>query len=103
MDVQGFYPYINELVNDVFIFKKDIIRKAKDIFSNLDSNLHTMVSIHIRLTDLDAHLKRLWNLPNASDEYFEKAMDYLHKKYKVKQLKLQANILLITCQNTFFI
>ena len=83
MDVQGFYPYINELVNDVFKFKLEYTNKAKLILSKLKPELHTMVSIHIRLTDMDAHVKRLWNVTNPNEEYFATAMSYFHKKYMV--------------------
>ena len=83
MDVNGFYPYINELINDVFKFKPHYTDKAKGIFHDLRSHIHTMVSIHIRLTDMDLHLKEQWNLGNAPDQYFEKAMKYFDDKYEV--------------------
>ena len=83
-DVQLFYPYINELVRDVFRFKADPMKRAETIFNRMDPNKHTMVSIHVRLTDMDGHLKNLWNLKNAQGEYYRRAMQYFHKRYKVR-------------------
>ena len=88
MDVKGFYPYINELVRDVFRFKTEHMEKAKTIFNKMNPNQHTMVSIHVRLTDMDGHLKNLWNLKNAQEEYYTRAMLYFHERYKVRKTKL---------------
>ena len=86
MDVKGFYPYINELVRDVFKFKADHMDKAQTIFKRMNPNQHTMVSIHVRLTDMDMHLKKLWNLKNAQEEYYSRAMHYFHERYKVRNI-----------------
>ena len=83
MDIKGFYPFINELVNDVLKFKEENLSRAKEIFNSLNPKLKTMVSIHIRLTDFKKHLKVHWNMTFATDAYFEKAMEYFHTKYKV--------------------
>jgi hypothetical protein len=88
MDVKGFYPYIDELVRDVFIFKTDHMEKAKIIINRMRiPNQHnTMVSIHVRLTDMDKHLKKLWNLENAQEEYYSRAMHYFRERYKVRNI-----------------
>ena len=85
MDVKGFYPYINELVNDVFKFKPVHIEKAQTIFNRMNPTQHTMVSIHVRLTDMDKHLRNHWKLENAPEEYYGKAMLHFHERYKVKR------------------
>ena len=38
MDVKGFYPYLNELVNDVFKFKSDHIKVAQEILNKMNPN-----------------------------------------------------------------
>lgn len=82
VDIKGFYPYINELANDVLKFKVDHMTQATTIFDGFNSSLHTMVSIHIRLTDYPKFIKRRWKMEYSADEYFGTAMEYFHKKYK---------------------
>ena len=85
LDIKGFYPYVNELVNNVLKFKNIHIHRATTIINRLNPKLNNvMVSIHIRLTDFAKHLKKLWNMTYASDEYFERAMQYFHSKYEVR-------------------
>ena len=38
MDVKGFYPYIRELVNDVFKFKQNHVKTAKEILNKMNPN-----------------------------------------------------------------
>ena len=83
MDVKGFYPYIRELVNDVFKFKQNHVKTAKEILNKMNPNQHTMVSIHVRLTDMKDHIKYWWNVEYTPDDYFRQAMDYFHNKYEV--------------------
>ena len=87
-DVKGYYPYINELVNDVLKFKSCHIEKAKGIFNSMNPDQRTMVSIHVRLTDMDGHLKKLWNLENALDEYYGRAMLHFQNNYEVKIIEI---------------
>ena len=85
LDIKGFYPYVNELVNNVLKFKNIHMHRATTIMNRLNPKLNNvMVSIHIRLTDFAKHLKKLWNMTYASDEYFERAMQYFHSKYEVR-------------------
>ena len=85
MDVEGFYPFVNDLVRDIFIFKRNYIETAKVIFDSMNpQNSHTMVSIHVRLTDMDFHLQANWNLKNEPELYLEKAMVYFQDKYEVR-------------------
>ena len=83
MGIEGFYPYINELANNILKFKDEHLRDAKVRFNRLHPKSKTMVSIHIRLTDFKRHLRYHWNMNYASDDYFRRAMSYFHKKYKV--------------------
>ena len=89
LDIKGFYPYLNELVNNIFKFKEEHMSRAKTTIKSLNPKLNnTMVSIHIRLTDFAHHLKVLWNMKYAPDEYFRRAMQYFHTKYEVKIIKV---------------
>ena len=94
-DVQGFYPYIEELKKTVFIFKKEHIDAAKIIFTTIKNTYSatrknytstddvTMISIHIRLTDFAHHLKVLYNMTFISNNFLTTAMTYCTKRYKV--------------------
>ena len=94
-DVQGYYPYIEELKKSVFIFKKEDMTAAKAIFNTIKNTYSairtnstsfddvTMVSIHIRLTDFAYHLKVLYNMTFISNEFLTKAMTHCTKQYKV--------------------
>jgi len=82
MDVKGFYPYIQELTNDILIFKPEHLQAATKILNELNPNQNIMISIHVRLTDIERHLKKLFNVEYTPDDYFKRAMAYFHKKYK---------------------
>ena len=93
-DVQGFFPYIEELRTSVFRFKEADIRTATKIFQSLMNTYRqnkrlskndniTMISIHVRLRDFGYHLKKLWNMSFISDSFLTKAMEYYTKKYQV--------------------
>ena len=89
MDVNGFYPYVDELVRNVFKFKRRYVEKSKEIFNRINvNNKHTMVSIHIRLTDMDRHLRENWSIRNEPDRYLENAMNYFHETYKASVMFL---------------
>ena len=94
-DVQGFYPYVEELKEQIFKFKQEDINKAKTIFQSIkntykgtkhkrspNSNV-TMVSIHVRLTDFAHHLNVLFNMTFISNKFLSQAMEYYHRKYNV--------------------
>ena len=92
-DVQGFYPYVNEL-KSIFQFRDDDLKTAKTIIQSVINTYKatkrlkiddevTMVSIHVRLTDFKHHLKTLWNMEYISNEFLTKAMKYFSNKYKV--------------------
>ena len=94
VDVQGFFPYINEL-KSIFKFKEDDLKTAKTIMQSIINTFKatkslsmedevTMVSIHVRLTDFKDHLKSLWNMEFISNEFLTKAMTYYTNKYKVR-------------------
>ena len=100
MDLEGFYPFVNELVRDVFKFKRKYIEAAELILEKVNpNNLHNMVSIHLRLTDMDLHLQENWNLENKPEEYLRKAMRYLNDKYQVTFISIQ--LLTLTSINIF--
>ena len=82
VDVQGFFPYINEL-KSIFKFKEDHLKTAKTIIQSVSNTYKatkrlamedevTMVSIHVRLTDFKNHLKSLWNMEFISNEFLTK-------------------------------
>ena len=101
VDVQGFYPYLNEL-KSIFKFKEDDLKTAKTIVQSISNTYKatkrlsmedevTMVSIHVRLTDFKDHLKSLWNMEFISNEFLTKAMTYYTNKYKVRTLMLSGS------------
>ena len=101
VDVQGFYPYINEL-KSIFKFKEDDLKTAKTIVQSISNTYKatkrlsmedevTMVSIHVRLTDFKDHLKSLWNMEFISNEFLTKAMTYYTNKYKVRTWMLSGS------------
>ena len=86
-DVQGFFPYIEELRTSVFRFEEDDMRTATNIIQGLmytyisNNDNITMISMHVRLADFDYHLKELWNMTFISDSILTKTMDYYKKKF----------------------
>ena len=94
-DVQGFFPYVEELRTSIFKFKPDDMRTAKTIFQTLKSAYFatkqhkvvgdiTMVSIHIRLTDYKHHLKVRYDMEyNIKNTFLTQAMTYCTNKYQV--------------------
>ena len=86
-DIKGYYPYIKELKSKVFRFKKKDIDNATHILAQYHPENHTMVSIHIRLTDFKSHLSKLFHIENyMSNGYFKRAMNYFVDKYKVSEI-----------------
>ena len=93
-DVQGFFPYANELKKSVFKFRDEDLKTAKTIMQSVNNTFRatkrlkiddevTMVSIHVRLTDFKHHLKVLFDMEYVSNEFLTKAMRYFTNKYKV--------------------
>ena len=89
-DVKGFSPYIDELKKYIFKLKSKHITHAKERLSEFSVSMPTiiqtltqsknktkMVSIHVRLGDYDAHLKRLFDLPPVPDDYLSRAMELI--------------------------
>ena len=81
-DIKGFYPYIDELVSDVFKFKEEDIKEAKRRFKALRPELKTMVSVHIRLTDYK-ELASYFPSDSSQQSYFKRALSYFHNRYRV--------------------
>ena len=52
--------------------------KSEEAAENINA-----ISIHIRLTDYEKHLKHYYNMTTISKEYLITAMTYMDKKYKV--------------------
>ena len=86
-DVKGFFPYLHELKNNILKFKPEHLQAATKILNELNPNQTIMISIHVRLTDIERQLKKLYSLEYTSDDYFKRAMDYFHEKYKVTSLR----------------
>ena len=94
IDIQGFFPYVEELKNHVFKFKSEEMKTARTILQSVKNAYRatkkpeivgdiTMISMHIRLTDFKHHLKVLFNMTYISNEFLTQAMTYCSKKYKV--------------------
>ena len=95
IDIQGFFPYAEELKDSVFRFKTDDMRTAKTIFQSIKNTYNgtkkhkivgdiTMISMHIRLTDFKHHLSVLFNMTYISNEFLTQAMKYCQNKYQVR-------------------
>ena len=83
-DIKGYYPYMKTLKKDVFRFKERDMTHALEIFKTLNHKTHTMVSVHVRLTDYITHLAKLYKIPTyLTDDYLRKAMEYFVHKYNV--------------------
>ena len=95
-DFTGFVKYANDLKTKIFNFHKKwevIARKLFDIMitsakknserSQVQEKPFITVSIHIRLTDFEGHLKQWWNVSLATKEYFTSAMQYFEDRYEV--------------------
>ena len=73
-----------------------MIQSAKNNFSGSQLQNFTTVSIHIRLTDFEGHLKGLWNLTYAPPAYFSNAMQYFTDRYEVINILLILLLLLLS-------
>lgn len=82
-DFKGFLPYIEELKQSYFRFKPKIFRetrKAQNELFKANANNNTIVSIHLRFTDMKQHLKKVFNLRLPTKNYFEAAMVHMKRK-----------------------
>ena len=82
-DIKGFYPYIDELVSDVFKFKEEDKKEARRRYKALRPELKTMVSVHIRLTDYK-EVASYFPSDSSQQSYFKRALSYFHHKYTVR-------------------
>ena len=83
-DVKGFLPYIRELQSTILTFKPTILRNAKQIMRKLRGNRYkgaTVISIHIRMTDIKMHLHTVFQVPMATKDYFTRAMIEMKRNY----------------------
>ena len=70
--------YLNPALDNIFIFLIHFHIKSEEAAENINA-----ISIHIRLTDYEKHLKHYYNMTTISKEYLVTAMTYMDKKYKV--------------------
>ena len=97
-DVKGFYPHIKKLKKTFFKFKKRDMIPATEIYAKMKPKNHTMVSIHVRLTDFEEHLKWFGINKPVRKNYIGRAMDYIASKYNVSYaLKYFLAWLIICC------
>jgi hypothetical protein len=104
IDIQGFFPYVDELKNDVFKFKPEDMKTARTILQSVKNAYRgtkkpeivgdiTMISMHIRLTDFKHHLAVLFNMTYISNEFLTQAMTHCTTKYQVRRiLRLYKNV-----------
>ena len=80
-DIKGFFPYLDNLRKTYFRFQPKVLRHAKKLMKKVmrrcDEN-RIIVSVHVRMTDIEYHLKKLFGLSMSAPEYFTRAM--LHMK-----------------------
>ena len=93
-DIKGYYPHVKTLKKEVLRFKRKDMAYAFRIFQKLNPKNHTMVSIHVRLTDYIRHLIKLYQIHTyLSGDYLRNAMEYFVNKYKVGIIKNSSKLL----------
>lgn len=84
-DIKGFIPYIKELRGNIFRFKPKDMEKADKIFQKLMTKISlknvVLISIHIRMGDMENHLTTVFNISTPSRSYFTMAMQYMREKF----------------------
>ena len=83
-DVKGFLPYVQDLRKYIFRFKSKDISQANMMIKKI-KKIHPiknplLVSIHIRLQDMEKHLTN-YNVSLASQTYFTNSMNHMTKKF----------------------
>ncbi|XP_066261358.1 galactoside alpha-(1,2)-fucosyltransferase 2-like [Euwallacea similis] len=80
-------PYLYRLVNEEFVFKKqlriqaqEILREASNNVSN--SELITFIGVHVRRDDYISYLDNKYHATAATNKYYLKAIGYYKNKYK---------------------
>ena len=79
-DIKGFLPYVQDLRKNIFRFKSKDISHANMMIKKI-KKIHPiknplLVSIHIRLQDMEKHLTN-YNVSLASQTYFTNSMNYM--------------------------
>ena len=86
-DVKGFLPYLQELKQSYLEFKPDVITQAmKKLTKYVGAieNNDTIVSIHLRFTDMQHHLHKVFNLRLPDENYYVNALTHMKKKLNAK-------------------
>ena len=82
-DIKGFFPHLEEIRKTYLQFQPKVKREAKRILQDLQRTRHKntkYISIHIRMTDIEHHLKKLFGLSMTSKEYFTNAIMLARQK-----------------------
>ena len=85
-DFKGFLPYIENIRNVLFRFNPNVIGMAKTLLQhNIDNSITfknniTIVSIHVRLTDMEVHAKLYYNISLPPKDYFTRAMLHVQER-----------------------
>ena len=96
-DVKGYFPYVEDLRNSIFLLKKEATKTANAIFQSIKNTYRatkklplttniTMVLIHVRLTDFPGHLKKKLNMALSdymANSFLTDAMRYFTNRYEV--------------------
>ena len=84
-DFKGFLPFLDDLRKSLLQFNPHVLRDAKEVIENVrlgsgNRNI-VVISIHIRMTDMMAHLEKTFGLSPPSELYFTRAMRHFEKKF----------------------
>ena len=84
-DFKGFLPFLDDLRKSLLQFDPHVLRDAKEVIKNVrlgsgNKNI-VVISIHIRMTDMMAHLEKTFGLSPPSESYFTRAMMHFEKKF----------------------
>ena len=84
-DFKGFLPFLDDLRKSLLQFNPHVLRDANEVIKNVrlgsgNKNI-VVISIHIRMTDMMAHLEKTFGLSPPSESYFTRAMMHFEKKF----------------------
>ena len=95
LNTRNVYLKFFQRLGNIFIFLIHFHIKSEEAAENINA-----ISIHIRLTDYEKHLKHYYNMTTISKEYLVTAMTYMDKKYKVCLLFLADSKLIVYIDST---
>ena len=111
-NVKAFSNDLGHLKQTFFRFKPNVLKLAKCIMKKLVGRMYRrprIITIHLRMKDIEQHMQKLFDLPMASQEYFTRAMLHIQRKFGENVIfcaysddTVRAKLLLLTPRNEKF-